>query len=62
MPARSRSVANATKVAAAPRLPLATWARGRGWAPSALLPAPDRLDEPARQGIDELIGDHRDLG
>jgi aminoglycoside phosphotransferase (APT) family kinase protein len=40
----------------------ATWARGRGWALSALLPPPDAVDEDARRGIDELIGDHRLLG
>ncbi len=40
----------------------ATWARGRGWALSALLPAPERWDDVARRGLDELIGDHRDLG
>ncbi|HEY4020100.1 MAG TPA: aminoglycoside phosphotransferase family protein [Pseudonocardiaceae bacterium] len=37
----------------------ATWARGRGWALSALLPSPDAVDEDARRGIDELISDHR---
>lgn len=37
----------------------ATWARGRGWALSALLPAPDAVDDDARRGLDELIGDHR---
>jgi aminoglycoside phosphotransferase (APT) family kinase protein len=39
-----------------------TWARGRGWALSALLPAPGALDDDARRGLDELIGDHRHLG
>jgi aminoglycoside phosphotransferase (APT) family kinase protein len=40
----------------------ATWARGRGWALSALLPAPERWDDEARRGLDELVGDHRHLG
>jgi aminoglycoside phosphotransferase (APT) family kinase protein len=34
----------------------ATWARGRAWALSALLPAPDAVDGDARRSIDELIG------
>lgn len=34
----------------------ATWARGRAWALSALLPAPEAVDETARSSIDELIG------
>jgi aminoglycoside phosphotransferase (APT) family kinase protein len=34
----------------------ATWARGRAWALSALLPSPDAVDDDARRSIDELIG------
>ena len=34
----------------------ATWARGRGWALSALLPAPDAVDEQTRNSVNELIG------
>lgn len=42
----------------------ATWARGRGWALSALLPAPAALADidraaVARRGLDELIADYR---
>jgi aminoglycoside phosphotransferase (APT) family kinase protein len=35
-----------------------TWARGRAWALSALLPGPVELDAAARGRIDELIGDY----
>ncbi|HEY2698503.1 MAG TPA: aminoglycoside phosphotransferase family protein [Pseudonocardiaceae bacterium] len=34
----------------------ATWARGRAWALSALLPAPDAVDDDARRNLAELIG------
>ncbi|HEY4457919.1 MAG TPA: aminoglycoside phosphotransferase family protein [Pseudonocardiaceae bacterium] len=34
----------------------ATWARGRAWALSALLPKPDALDDEARRNLAELVG------
>ncbi|MPZ83272.1 MAG: phosphotransferase [Actinophytocola sp.] len=38
----------------------ATWARGRGWGLSAVLPSPEQAADPAaRRRLDELTADHR---